>query len=262
MPEVNADAVAGFRKKGIISATIPNCSTAQLVVALKPLHDKAQDQRVVVVVINWSRAPAKEVMDQVFAQDEGRLHHGRGGVQEVSQAHGLQRYLLHIVFMDDGFTKEEWKMVVETKKIFSTPRSSWSRPACGCRCSSAIRKPSTSSSRTRSRRTRHASGRATRRVLRPAIDKRELVLRHALRGGGRGCDLYQPHPREGPTVDNGLVPRCVSDNLRKGAALNAIQIAVNCNSDPGQAQGGMIRNCRLGRTLCETNISAGKCWVS
>ncbi len=115
VPEVNADAVAGFRKKGIIAN--PNCSTAQLVVALKPLHDKARIKRVVVATYQSVSGAGKEAMDELFAQTKAVFT-----MDEVESKKFPKRMAFNViphidVFLDDGFTKEEWKMVVETKKI-------------------------------------------------------------------------------------------------------------------------------------------------
>ena len=115
VPEVNADAVAGFRKKGIIAN--PNCSTAQLVVALKPLHDKAKIKRVVVATYQSVSGAGKEAMDELFSQTKAVY-----SLQEIETKKFPKRIAFNVipqidVFLDDGFTKEEWKMVVETKKI-------------------------------------------------------------------------------------------------------------------------------------------------
>src|ERR1700752_1849333 len=115
VPEVNADAVAGFRKRGIIAN--PNCSTAQLVVALKPLHDKAKIKRVVVATYQSVSGAGKEAMDELFAQTKAVFQ-----IDEIVPKKFPKRIpfnlIPHIdVFQDDGYTREEWKMVVETKKI-------------------------------------------------------------------------------------------------------------------------------------------------
>src|SRR5438552_12320476 len=115
VPEVNADAVAGFRKRGIIAN--PNCSTAQLVVALKPLHDRAKIKRVVVATYQSVSGAGKEAMDELFAQTKAVFT-----MDEIENKKFPKRMAFNViphidVFLDDGFTKEEWKMVVETKKI-------------------------------------------------------------------------------------------------------------------------------------------------
>src|ERR671918_2396786 len=115
VPEVNADAVAGFRTRGIIAN--PNCSTAQLVVALKPLHDRAKITRVVVATYQSVSGAGKEAMDELFTQTKAVYT-----LDEVEPKKFSKRIAFNViphidVFMDDGYTKEEWKMMVETKKI-------------------------------------------------------------------------------------------------------------------------------------------------
>src|ERR1700752_2885461 len=115
VPEVNADAVAGFRKRNIIAN--PNCSTAQLVVALKPLHDKAKIKRVVVATYQSVSGAGKDAMDELFAQTKAIY-----GLQEIEAKKFPKRIAFNViphidVFQDDGYTREELKMVVETKKI-------------------------------------------------------------------------------------------------------------------------------------------------
>src|ERR671910_3215743 len=115
VPEVNADAVAGFAKKNIIAN--PNCSTAQLVVALKPLHDKATIKRVVVATYQSVSGAGKEGEDELDRQTKALY-----SLQEVQEKKFPKRIAFNVIphidsFMEDGFTKEEWKMMVETKKI-------------------------------------------------------------------------------------------------------------------------------------------------
>src|SRR3954466_6628026 len=115
VPEVNADAAAGFRKKGIIAN--PNCSTAQLVVALKPLHDRARIKRVVVATYQSVSGAGKEAMEELFSQTKSVFQ-----LNEVAATKFHKRIAFNVipqvdVFMEDGYTKEEWKMMVETKKI-------------------------------------------------------------------------------------------------------------------------------------------------
>src|SRR5215208_5233138 len=115
VPEVNAAAVGDFRKKGIIAN--PNCSTAQLVVVLKPLHDRAKITRVVVATYQSVSGAGKEAMDELFSQTKSVYV-----LDEIAPKNFPKRIAFNViphidVFQDDGFTKEEWKMVVETKKI-------------------------------------------------------------------------------------------------------------------------------------------------
>src|SRR5437016_7857916 len=113
VPEVNADAVVGFRKKGIIAN--PNCSTAQLVVALKPLHDRATIRRVVVATYQSVSGAGKEAMDELFSQTKAVFTMDEPEAKKFPKRIAFN-LIPHIeVFMDDGFTKEEWKMVVDRK---------------------------------------------------------------------------------------------------------------------------------------------------
>src|SRR5215467_7958827 len=115
VPEVNADAVMGFRKKNIIAN--PNCSTAQLVVALKPLHDKARIKRVVVATYQSVSGAGKDAMDELFEQTKAVYTLGEIETKKFPKRIAFN-LIPHIdVFMEDGYTKEEWKMVAETKKI-------------------------------------------------------------------------------------------------------------------------------------------------
>jgi aspartate-semialdehyde dehydrogenase len=221
VPEVNADAVAGFRKKGIIAN--PNCSTAQLVVALKPLHDKARIKRVVVATYQSVSGAGKEAMDELFAQTKAVFQ-----INEVASKKFPKRIAFNLIpqiddFIDDGFTKEEWKMVVETKKILD-PKiklvATCVRVPVFIGHSEAVNvefeEPITADE--------------ARQILRNApgclvIDKREpggYVTPYECAGEDA---TYISRIREDATVENGLVMWIVSDNLRKGAALNAVQIA-------------------------------------
>ena len=221
VPEVNADAVAGFRKKGIIAN--PNCSTAQLVVALKPLHDKAKIKRVVVSTYQSVSGAGKEAMDELFSQTKSVF-----SLQETESKKFPKRIAFNVipqidVFLDDGFTKEEWKMVVETKKILDPKIKLVATcvrvPVFICHSEAVnieFENPITADE--------------ARDILRTApgclvIDKREPGG-YATPYEAAGEDAtYISRIREDATVENGLVLWCVSDNLRKGAALNAIQIA-------------------------------------
>jgi len=221
VPEVNADAIAGFRKKGIIAN--PNCSTAQLVVALKPLHDKAKIKRVVVSTYQSVSGAGKAAMDELFAQTKAVYT-----VEEIEAKNFPKRIAFNLIphidaFMDDGFTKEEWKMVVETKKILD-PKI---KVVATC-----VRVPVFigHSEAVNIEFEQPLSADEARELLRNApgclvIDKREAggyVTPYEWVGEDA---TYISRVREDPTVDSGLVLWCVSDNLRKGAALNAVQIA-------------------------------------
>src|SRR6187402_2028630 len=221
VPEVNADAVAGFRKKGIIAN--PNCSTAQLVVALKPLHDKATIKRVVVSTYQSVSGAGKEAMDELFSQTKAVYTNS-----EIESKKFPKRIAFNIiphidVFMEDGYTKEEWKMMMETKKILD-PKIKMS--------ATCVRVPVFvgHSEAVNIEFENPISEDEARDVLRNApgclvIDKHEpggYVTPYECVGEDA---TYISRIRTDPTVDNGLVLWVVSDNLRKGAALNAIQIA-------------------------------------
>ena len=221
VPEVNADAVAGYRKKGIIAN--PNCSTAQLVVALKPLHDKAKIKRVVVSTYQSVSGAGKDGMDELDRQTKSLY-----SLQDVEAKKFPKRIAFNLipqidVFMEDGFTKEEWKMVAETKKILD-PKIKLT--------ATCVRVPVFigHSEAVTIEFEEPISADEARHILHNApgclvIDKREAggyVTPHEAAGEDA---TYISRIREDPTVDNGLVMWVVADNLRKGAALNAIQIA-------------------------------------
>ena len=221
VPEVNADAIVGFRKKNIIAN--PNCSTAQLVVALKPLHDRFGIKRVVVSTYQSVSGAGKEAMDELFAQTRAIF---------VSDAVESKKFPKRIafnlipqidVFMEDGFTKEEWKMMVETKKILD-PRIKL--------VATCVRVPVfiSHSESVNVEFEKPVTADEARDILREApgvlvIDKHEpggYITPHEAAGEDA---TYVSRIREDATVENGLAFWCVSDNLRKGAALNAVQIA-------------------------------------
>jgi aspartate-semialdehyde dehydrogenase len=221
VPEVNADAVAGFRKRGIIAN--PNCSTAQLVVALKPLHDRARIKRVVVSTYQSVSGAGKEAMDELFAQTKSVFQ-----LDEVPAKKFPKRIAFNLiphidVFMEDGYTKEEWKMVVETKKILD-PKIKLT--------ATCVRVPVfiSHSEAVNIEFEEPITPEEARDILRNApgcivIDKHEpggYVTPYEAAGEDA---TYISRIREDATVENGLSMWVVSDNLRKGAALNAIQIA-------------------------------------
>ena len=221
VPEVNADAVAGFTKKNIIAN--PNCSTAQLVVVLKPLHDLAKIARVVVATYQSVSGAGKDAMDELFSQTKAVYTN-----DELINKKFPKRIAFNVipeidVFMEDGYTKEEWKMMMETKKILD-PKI---RLTATC-----VRVPVFvgHSEAVNIEFENPISVDEARDILRNApgclvIDKREpggYVTPYEAAGEDA---TYISRIREDATVENGLVLWCVSDNLRKGAALNAIQIA-------------------------------------
>ncbi|ODT56482.1 MAG: aspartate-semialdehyde dehydrogenase [Methylobacterium sp. SCN 67-24] len=221
VPEVNPDAIAGFTKKNIIAN--PNCSTAQLVVALKPLHDAAKIKRVVVSTYQSVSGAGKEGMDELFTQTRAVF------VADPVEAKKFTKRIAfnvipHIdVFMEDGYTKEEWKVMAETKKMLD-PKIKLT--------ATAVRVPVFigHSEAVNIEFENPISPDEARDILREApgclvIDKRE--------DGGYATPIetagedatYISRIREDATVENGLAMWIVSDNLRKGAALNAVQIA-------------------------------------
>jgi aspartate-semialdehyde dehydrogenase len=221
VPEVNPDALAGYTKRNIIAN--PNCSTAQMVVALKPLHDAAGIKRVVVSTYQSTSGAGKAGMDELFQQSRAIF------VGDQVETHKFTKQIAFNViphidsFLDDGSTKEEWKMVVETKKILD-PKI---KVTATC-----VRVPVFvgHSESINIEFERELGAQEAMDILREApgimlIDKRE--------DGGYitpvecvgDAATYVSRVREDPTVENGLNIWCVSDNLRKGAALNAVQIA-------------------------------------
>ncbi|PKB24993.1 aspartate semialdehyde dehydrogenase [Novosphingobium kunmingense] len=221
VPEVNPEAIDGYKAKMIIAN--PNCSTAQMVVALKPLHDKAKIKRVVVSTYQSVSGAGKQGMDELFEQSRNIF---------VGQANEPVKFTKQIAFnviphidsfLDDGSTKEEWKMVVETKKILDPKikvNATCVRVPVFVGHSESINLEFED----------EISAEEAQDILREApgvmlIDKREdggYVTPVECVGDGA---TFVSRVREDPTVDNGLALWCVSDNLRKGAALNAVQIA-------------------------------------
>jgi len=222
VPEVNPDAVEGYAARNIIAN--PNCSTAQMVVALKPLHDRARIRRVVVATYQSVSGAGREAMNELWNQTKGLYVPG----QEVEPAKFTKQIAFNViphidVFLDDGSTREEWKMVAETKKIIDP------RIKVHATC---VRVPVFVG---------HAEAiniefedpldaDEAREILREApgvlvVDKRE--------DGGYATPLdcvgdyatFVSRIRDDITAENAISLWCVSDNLRKGAALNAVQIA-------------------------------------
>ncbi len=221
VPEVNAAAVADFRKKGIIAN--PNCSTAQLVVVLKPLHDKFKIKRVVVSTYQSVSGAGKDGMDELDRQTKALYSLGDVEVKKFPKRIAFN-VIPHIdVFMDDGSTKEEWKMVAETKKILDPKiklHATCVRVPVFVGHSEAVNIEFEN----------EVSVDEVHEILRTApgvlvVDKHEPGgYATPLEAAGEDA-TYVSRVRSDPTVDNGIALWCVSDNLRKGAALNAIQIA-------------------------------------
>ncbi len=221
VPEVNREAIAQYQKRGIIAN--PNCSTIQMVVALKPLHDLARIKRIVVSTYQSVSGAGRAAMDELFSQTRAIYV-----ADPVKPEHLTKQIAFNViphidVFMDDGSTKEEWKMAVETKKILDPDIAvtatcvrvpvfighaeavnvEFARPITEARARAALQSA-------------------------PGV----IVLDHRADEGyvtpaeAAGDDaVYVSRIRRDPTVPNGLNLWIVADNLRKGAALNAVQIA-------------------------------------
>ena len=222
VPEVNPEAVEQYKKKMIIAN--PNCSTAQMVVALKPLHDRARIKRVVVSTYQSVSGAGKEGIDELWDQTKGMYVPG----QEVEPKKFTKQIAFNViphidVFMEDGQTKEEWKMVAETKKILDKAikvTATCVRVPVFVGHSEAVNIEFED----------FLDEDEARDILREApgvmvVDKREA--------GGYVTPVecvgdyatFVSRIRQDGTIENGLNLWCVSDNLRKGAALNAVQIA-------------------------------------
>jgi aspartate-semialdehyde dehydrogenase len=220
VPEVNPDAVNHLPKNIIAN---PNCSTAQLVVVLKPLHDAAKIKRVVVSTYQSVSGAGKEGMDELWDQTKDIYMLGGRPHKKFTKQIAFN-VIPHIdVFMDDGFTKEEWKMVVETQKILDANIKL---------VATAVRVPVMvgHSEAVNIEFENHLDEDEARDILREApgiavIDKREDGGYMTPKESQGEFPVYVSRIRNDPTVDNGIVLWCVADNLRKGAALNAVQIA-------------------------------------
>ena len=222
VPEVNPEAIFGYTKKNIIAN--PNCSTAQMVVALKPLHDRARIKRVVVSTYQSVSGSGKEAIDELWNQTKGIYVPGQEVAPKVYPKQIAFNVIPHIdKFMEDGTTKEEWKMVAETKKIID--KSIKVTATC-------VRVPVFvgHSEAVNIEFEEFLDEEEARNILREApgilvVDKRD--------NGGYITPIecvgefatYISRIRQDSTIENGLNLWCVSDNLRKGAALNAVQIA-------------------------------------
>ncbi len=221
VPEVNPEAIDGYTQRNIIAN--PNCSTAQMVVALKPLHDAFGIKRVVVSTYQSVSGAGKAGMDELFEQSRAIFVGDQVEPRKFTKQIAFN-VIPHIdVFLDDGSTKEEWKMVVETKKILDP------KVKVQATC---VRVPVFvgHSESLNIEFEKDVSAQEAQDILREApgvmlVDKREdggYVTPVECVGDGA---TYVSRVREDSTIDNGLALWCVSDNLRKGAALNAVQIA-------------------------------------
>ncbi|MBL9061094.1 aspartate-semialdehyde dehydrogenase [Tabrizicola sp.] len=222
VPEVNAEAIHGVAKRNIIAN--PNCSTAQMVVALKPLHDRAKITRVVVSTYQSVSGAGKEGMDELWNQTKAVYNPTDDVPPKKFSKQIAFNVIPHIdVFLDSGETKEEWKMVAETKKILDPKikvTATCVRVPVFVGHSEAINIETEE----------FLDWQEAQDILREApgvmlVDKREP--------GGYITPIecvgefatYVSRVRQDSTIENGLNLWCVSDNLRKGAALNAVQIA-------------------------------------
>lgn len=221
VPEVNPDAVWDAKKKNIIAN--PNCSTIQMVVALKPLHDAACIKRVVVATYQSVSGAGKAGMDELWDQTKGVFTLGAGDPKKFTKQIAFN-VIPHIdVFMDDGATKEEWKMVVETQKILDpniqVNATCVRVPAFVGHSESVNVEFEIPIDDTQAREIlRNAPGVAV-------VDKRENGGYVTPVESVGEFEVFVSRIRKDPTVPNGLNLWVVSDNLRKGAALNAVQIA-------------------------------------
>jgi aspartate-semialdehyde dehydrogenase len=221
VPEVNPDAIAGYQKRGIIAN--PNCSTIQMVVALKPLHDLYRIKRVVVATYQSVSGAGREAMDELFNQTRGVFVNDPIKKEEFTKQIAFN-VIPHIdVFMADGATKEEWKMAVETRKILDpdiavtatcvrVPVFISHAEAVNIECERAVDEAEARAALKKAPGVTVIDHRADEGYVTPAEAAGE-------------DSVFVSRIRRDATVKNGLNLWVVSDNLRKGAALNAVQIA-------------------------------------
>lgn len=227
VPEVNPEALADYKKSNIIAN--PNCSTIQMVVALKPLHDLMPIKRVVVSTYQSVSGAGKEAMDELYQQTKLSFSYQKPASENFTKQIAFN-VIPHIdVFMDDGFTKEEWKMMVETKKIMD---DSIEVNATCVRCPVFVG---------------HAESLAVEfdgpvsedQILDAFYEAPGILVVDKREDGGyitpvesvKEDATYVSRIRKDPTVENGINLWVVADNLRKGAALNAVQIAEHLVKD-------------------------------
>jgi aspartate-semialdehyde dehydrogenase len=222
VPEVNAKEIANYRARGIVAN--PNCSTIQMVVALKPIHDAARIKRIVVSTYQSVSGAGRQAMEEL-SQQVGALFNGRE-IRKQKFPHQIAfNCIPHIdVFMEGGYTKEEWKMINETRKIFAEPNMAVTattvRVPVFCSHSESVNVETYVK----------LSAAEVKKILREApgvivADEPENnVYPRAIDAVGKDA-TYVGRVREDQSVANGLNLWVVADNLRKGAALNAVQIA-------------------------------------
>ncbi|MEO5328297.1 MAG: aspartate-semialdehyde dehydrogenase [Magnetococcus sp. THC-1_WYH] len=222
VPEVNPQAIAGYKKKGIIAN--PNCSTIQMVVVLKPIHDAAVIKRVVVATYQAVSGAGKEAMDELFEQTRSMFNPGQSVPPKKFAKEIAFNVLPHIdQFLDNGYTKEEMKMVNETQKILD--------PAIQV-APTAVRVPvfNSHSEALTIETEKKLSAADARKLLAQApgiiVMDDPAALVYATPRDASGQDAtFVSRIREDVSCHHGLQMWVVSDNLRKGAALNAVQIA-------------------------------------
>ena len=220
VPEVNPEAVAGFGRRNIIAN--PNCSTIQMVVALKPLHERAKIKRAVVATYQSVSGSGKDGMDELFNQTRGIFVNEPVRPEQFTKQIAFNA-IPHIdVFMEDGYTKEEWKMMVETKKILD--------PAIKL-TATCVRIPVfVGHAEAINLEFENPLSPEEARELLSAQEGITVVDHRANEGYVTPAEcagedaVYVSRIRSDPTVENGLSLWVVADNLRKGAALNAVQI--------------------------------------
>ena len=222
VPEVNAEQIAKYKARGIVAN--PNCSTIQMVVALKPLHDAARLKRVVVSTYQSVSGAGRMAMEEL-SQQVGALFNGREIRKEKFPHQIAFNCIPHIdVFLEDGYTKEEWKMIHETRKILGEPHlavtATTVRVPVFCSHSESVNVETE----------RKLTAAQARAILRDAPGvlladvPEENIYPLAIDAVGKDA-TYVGRVREDQSVANGLNLWVVADNLRKGAALNAVQIA-------------------------------------
>lgn len=221
VPEVNPEALDGVSQKGIIAN--PNCSTIQLMVALKPIHDRAKIKRVNCATYQSVSGGGQAAMDELWTQTKGIYVNDEVEPQAFTKQIAFN-VIPHIdTFMEDGATKEEWKMMVETKKILDPSIKLFATCArvpvfVGHSIAAHLELE------------QELSADEARELLRVSpglmvVDKREDEGYVTPVESVGEFATFVSRVREDPTVENGLALWVVSDNLRKGAALNAVQIA-------------------------------------
>ena len=222
VPEVNAKEIGKYKARGIIAN--PNCSTIQLVVALKPIHDAARIKRVVVSTYQSVSGAGRRAMEEL-SQQVAALFNGKEIEKEKFPHQIAFNCIPHIdVFMDGGYTKEEWKMINETRKILGEPNlpvtATTVRVPVFCSHSESVNVETVVK----------LSAAETKQILREAPGviladvPEENIYPMAIEAVGKDA-TYVGRIREDSSVANGLNLWVVADNLRKGAALNAVQIA-------------------------------------